>query len=149
MKKHSKKGKSGWLIGLTGAVIGIVLTLIAVHFWERSSTSESCAVCHVHPKAEENWKLSSHYNNPSGTKTDCVACHLPPKGTFAYFAAKSRMGIKDIWGYLTKKKDAIDWESKGELEHAVGIVYNKSCLTCHVNLFPAGVSDDGISAHLY
>ncbi|MBR4779666.1 MAG: SUMF1/EgtB/PvdO family nonheme iron enzyme [Bacteroidaceae bacterium] len=149
MKNRSKKGKRGWLIGLTGAVIGVVLTLVAVHFWDSSSSNESCAVCHVHPKAEENWKLSSHYNNPSGTKTDCAACHLPPKGTFAHFAAKTRMGIKDIWAYITKDKEKIDWDSKGELEHAVGIVYNKSCLVCHINLFPAGVSDDGISAHLY
>ena len=59
------------------------------------------------------------------------------------------MGVKDIWGYITKKSENIDWESKGELENAVKIVYNNSCKTCHVNLFPAGVSDDGISAHLY
>jgi len=149
MKKRSKKVKKGWLIGLCGAVAGVVLTLIAVHFWDRSSTNESCFVCHVHPKAEENWKLSSHYNNPSGTKTDCAACHLPPKNSFAHFAAKTRMGVKDIWGYITKKSENIDWESKGELENAVKIVYNNSCKTCHVNLFPAGVSDDGISAHLY
>ena len=149
MKKRSKKVKKGWLIGLCGAVAGVVLTLIAVHYWDRSSTNESCFVCHVHPKAEENWKLSSHYNNPSGTKTDCAACHLPPKNSFAHFAAKTRMGVKDIWGYITKKSENIDWESKGELENAVKIVYNNSCKTCHVNLFPAGVSDDGISAHLY
>lgn len=149
MKKRSKKVKRGWLVGFFGAVVGMALTLVAVHFWERSSTNESCALCHVHPKAEEDWKLSSHYNNPSGTKTDCAACHLPPKNTLAHFAAKTRMGVKDIWGYLTKKSENIDWESKGELEHAVRIVYNNSCKTCHVNLFPAGVSDDGISAHLY
>ncbi len=149
MKKRSKKIKKGWLFGLAGAFVGVVLTLVAVHFWDRSSTNESCAVCHVHPKAEESWKKSSHYNNPSGTKTDCAACHLPPKGTFAYVKAKARMGIKDTWSLITKKKENIDWESKSELEHAVKIVYNESCKACHVNLFPAGISDDGISAHLY
>jgi len=50
---------------------------------------------------------------------------------------------------MTKDTDKIDWEAKRELEHARKIVYNSSCEKCHVNLYPEGISDDGITAHLH
>ena len=144
------KGKNrGWIIGLCGVVAGVVVTLALTDVYHRSSSNETCFSCHVHPESDANWKLSVHYNNASGTKTDCEACHLPPRGSFARFKAKAHMGVRDVWAYLTKDKDGFDWDSKGELENAVKIVYNESCKECHVNLFPAGISDDGITSHLY
>jgi len=117
--------------------------------YRSTSTNESCMSCHFHADADAAWKQSVHYNNPSGTKTDCAACHLPPEGTARHFFVKTKMGVKDIWSYFTKNKEDIDWKYKGSLEHAVGIVYNESCMECHVNLLPDGISDDGIIAHLY
>ena len=81
--------------------------------------------------------------------TDCAACHLPPEGSFKHFTTKARMGTKDLWSYITKDKEDIDWESKKELEYATKLVFNQSCAACHVNLFPQGISDDGVAAHLY
>ena len=57
--------------------------------------------------------------------------------------------MKDLWSYVFKDKEKIDWESKGELENASRIVFNESCRECHVNLYPEGISDDGVTAHLY
>lgn len=87
--------------------------------------------------------------NSSGTKTDCAQCHLPPKGTFKYAYTKARMGIKDVWAHLTKDTESIDWSRKGELEYAQNIVFNESCKECHINLYPEGITDQGITAHLY
>lgn len=137
------------LFSLAGVVIGISLMLIFNSFWVKSSSNDSCISCHAHPESDASWKLSYHYNNASGTKTDCSACHLPEKGTFRYAKAKISMGIKDVWSYLTKDMESIDWSSKGELEYAQKIVYNESCKACHINLFPEGINDDGITAHLY
>jgi len=144
-----KKLRKNLLFCLLGLALGIVLALVGNYFYDRSSTNESCMACHFHPEAADSWKQSYHYNNPSGTKVDCVQCHLPPEGNFAHFKAKAKIGIKDVWSALTKKKEDIDWESKKELEHATRIVYNSSCLECHVNLYPTGISDEGIVAHLY
>jgi formylglycine-generating enzyme required for sulfatase activity len=144
-----KKLRRNLLFCLLGLALGIVLALVGNYFYDRSSTNESCMACHFHPEAADSWKQSYHYNNPSGTKVDCVQCHLPPEGNFAPFKAKAKIGIKDVWSALTKKKEDIDWESKKELEHATRIVYNSSCLECHVNLYPTGISDEGIVAHLY
>ena len=146
MGKHKKKYL---LAGLGGLVVGISLMVIFNSFWTRSSSNDSCMSCHAHPQSDASYKQSYHYLNGSGTKTDCAACHLPPKGTFRHAYAKARTGIKDLWSHLTKDAESIDWDRKGELEYASRIVYNESCKECHINLFPEGISDDGITAHLY
>ena len=63
--------------------------------------------------------------------------------------AKIATGTKDLWSYMTKNTEDVDWDSKGELEYAQTIVYNESCKACHVNIFPSGMSDEGVTAHLY
>ena len=146
MGKHKKKYL---LAGLGGLVVGISLMVIFNSFWTKSSSNDSCMSCHAHPQSDASYKQSYHYLNGSGTKTDCAACHLPPKGTFKHAYAKARTGIKDLWSHLTKDTETIDWDRKGELEYASRIVYNESCKECHINLFPEGISDDGITAHLY
>ena len=137
-----------FLVALAGLVLGVALMILLGSTMQKTSTNAYCMSCHVHTDADAAWKLSSHYNNPSGTKTDCIECHLPPKGQ-GYYAAKVRTGLKDVWAFHTKKKEDLDFESKKELDHAVTIVYNASCKECHVNLFPEGISDDGVIAHLY
>ncbi len=134
---------------------GIVLGLCV--FWSLSvaethtSTNAYCMSCHYHEDADRLWKQSSHYLNGSGVVTDCAACHLPPKeaGVARYYMAKLRMGAKDIWAKATRDKDSFDWEAKRQVEHAEKIVYNESCIQCHQDLYPEGISDDGVAAHLY
>ena len=116
---------------------------------EKTSTNDYCISCHVHTDADESWKQSVHHNNGSGTVTDCAACHLPPKGTLAHTTTKMRLGISHMWAYLVKDRENINWKKMGELAHAKGIVFNSSCEECHQNLFPDGITDEGITAHLY
>ena len=107
-------------------------------------------MCHVHPHAEDSWKLSKHVNNGSGVKTHCVACHLPPQNdTWNHYTAKAKLGLKDVWSFMTKDSADFDWNTKSELEHAVKYIPNESCKECHQNLFPEGINQDGITAHLY
>jgi formylglycine-generating enzyme required for sulfatase activity len=63
--------------------------------------------------------------------------------------AKANLGIKDVWSYLTKDSADFNWDVKSELEHAVKYIPNESCKECHRNLFPGGITDGGITAHLY
>ena len=146
---EKKNSRFRWM-PLTGALLaGIAIALVGNHYYEWSSTDEACMSCHFHPEATDSWKQAVHVNNRSGVKTGCAECHLPPEGTMQHFTAKARTGLKDVWSALTKKKEDIDFESKRELEYAQTIVYNESCKRCHANLFPQGLSDDGVSAHLY
>jgi len=136
-------------ITLAGAILGIGIAVGVGTLYEKTSTNEACMSCHYHNLADEAWRRSKHVMNGSGVTTDCAACHLPPKGTPAHFLAKTKVGIKDIWSYIVKDKNDIDWNIKKELEYAVNIVYNESCKECHTNLYPKDVSDDAITAHLY
>ncbi|WP_352423423.1 SUMF1/EgtB/PvdO family nonheme iron enzyme [Proteiniphilum sp.] len=145
-KLHQRKG----FFLLVGIFIGIVFVAALYQTSVYFSSNESCMMCHVHPHAEESWMLSSHVNNSSGVMVNCVDCHLPPKDdTWAHYTAKISLGVRDLWGYLTKDPAEIDWDRKSELEHAVKYIPNESCVKCHQNLFPQGISDDGITAHLY
>ena len=146
MGKHKK---NYLLSGLGGLVLGLSLMVAFNSFWVKSSSNDSCMSCHAHPESDASYKQSYHHMNSSGTKTDCAQCHLPPKGTFKYAYTKARMGIKDVWAHLTKDTESIDWSRKGELEYAQNIVFNESCKECHINLYPEGITDQGITAHLY
>lgn len=147
-RKNFFKGKT--FILLLGILIGAG---IIVSFYATSvyfSSDESCMQCHVHPHAEQSWKLSKHVNNGSGVKTHCVACHLPPQDqTWNHYSMKATTGMKHVWHYLTKDSADFNWETKSELENAVAYIPNESCKECHQNLFPEGITQDGITAHLY
>ena len=146
------EGKGKYLIiGLIGFIVGALLVAAFDTTMNKTSSNEYCMSCHTHEQADLDWKKSPHYLSHSGVMTDCAACHLPPKedGLMKYYAAKTRIGVRDLWVKMTKDSSEIDWESKRQLEHARKIVYNSSCERCHVNLFPEGISDDGITAHLH
>jgi formylglycine-generating enzyme len=135
-----------WLIFL-GICISIPLFYTGNKLLKMTSTDEYCMSCHIHPTADQSWKMSTHYNNKSGVIVSCSECHLPPKG-HGYFFAKAKHGIKDAYGFYFKDSTKIDWEKKKLLENAKGFVYEKSCLECHRNLFPVTLSVNGGNAHL-
>lgn len=147
-KKYNRKSKIFLLvIGIIfGAGVVMALYQTSVYF----STNESCAICHAHPHAHESWQLSSHVNNKSGVMTNCVDCHLPPQSdTWSHYTAKLKLGMRDVWSHMTKDTADIDWAAKSELENAIKYIPNESCKACHQNIFPEGISDDGITAHLH
>ena len=147
---EKKKNKKLIFLGVLAIVVAGFSLIIAFNWaWDKSSLNDSCMSCHYHTDADISWKQSMHYNSQSGTKTDCAACHLPPRGTMDYTKAKLSAGVKDVWSYLTKDKEDINWDAKGELEYARKIVFNESCEACHVNIYPEGISDEGVTAHLY
>ena len=147
--KNPFKGRRSylWLIAL-GVVGCIIIITVGNKTIEYTSTNDYCMSCHVHPHAEQSWKLSPHYNNRSGVVVNCVECHLPPKG-HGYLMAKAKHGFKDVYGVLFKDSADFDWEEKSKLEHAKDFVYNESCVKCHQNLFPLTLSPEGDDAHLY
>jgi formylglycine-generating enzyme required for sulfatase activity/nitrate/TMAO reductase-like tetraheme cytochrome c subunit len=146
----SNKNRRGLFLFI-GVFIGVVLFSALYQTTVYFSSNESCMMCHVHPHAEESWRMGKHGgNNNSGVMVNCVDCHLPPRdNTIAYYYAKAYHGLHHVWGYLTKDTESIDWERKRGVENAQHYVYNASCIACHQNMFPQGISDAGITAHLY
>jgi formylglycine-generating enzyme required for sulfatase activity len=136
-----------WFI-IVGLIIGLILLKSGKELVSYTSSDKYCTSCHIHPQADQSWKLSTHFNNPSGSIVHCADCHLPPEG-HGYLFAKSKHGIKDIYGYYFKDSAKINWQEKKLLENAKGFVYEKSCLECHQNLFPVKLSVNGGNAHLF
>jgi formylglycine-generating enzyme len=149
MKKFLTSLKiSGKLILIVGIGCGLILFFAGKKATEYTSTDEFCQKCHIHPHAETSWKLSTHYNNKRGIYVHCVDCHLPPEG-FPYMREKVKTGMHDVYAKIFHDPSKINWETKAQLEHAKKIVFKESCIHCHQNLFPVGLSEKGDKAHLY
>jgi sulfatase modifying factor 1 len=135
-----------WLI-CAGLVAGVIFVLAGNSVIHYTSSDVYCASCHVHPHAEQSWKLSKHYDNNAGIVIHCVECHLPPEGHGMLFA-KVKHGANDVYGKLFKDSSEFNWPAKRKLEAAKKFVYVESCLKCHQNLFPKTLTVDGENAHL-
>ncbi len=146
---NKKTSRATWLwLFLAGITISSVLIFSGKALVTYTSSDRYCISCHIHPHADQSWKLSTHYNNKSGTIVHCSQCHLPPEG-HGYLFAKAKHGLKDLYGYWFKDSADINWESKKLVENARKFVYEKSCNDCHENLFPVTLSVDGSNAHLF
>lgn len=146
--KPALTGKRIYFLVFTAGMVAILLTLFTgKKVYQYTSTDEYCMSCHVHPHAEQSWKLSSHYNNRTGVVVHCVECHLPPEG-HGQMMAKAKHGMKDLYGYLFKDSADFKWEQKRTVEAAKHFVYTESCVKCHQNLFPTTLSKEGDDAHL-
>ncbi|MDR2563669.1 MAG: SUMF1/EgtB/PvdO family nonheme iron enzyme [Prevotellaceae bacterium] len=135
---------------LVGFVAGILAMIGGNKVMDYTSSDKYCLSCHIHPHADQTWKLSSHYNNPSGMQVHCVDCHLPPESSpFKRTGIKIKTGLHDLWAFHTKDSASFDWERKKRLDYAPKIVFNESCEYCHSNIFTKGLSSEGAVAHLY
>jgi formylglycine-generating enzyme required for sulfatase activity/nitrate/TMAO reductase-like tetraheme cytochrome c subunit len=147
IKKIKEKSKNRKLMVVFGIAIGLAIIASVNTVSSYTSTDQYCMSCHIHPWAEQTWKLSPHHNNRTGVSVHCVECHLPPKGE-GYLFAKAKHGAKDVYGILFKDSADFDWAAKKTLENAKGFVYEQSCIKCHQNLFPVTLSVNGSNAHL-
>lgn len=131
----------------SGIIAGLIFMLAGSKVVKVTSTDEYCASCHVHPHAEQSWKLSKHYDNDAGVVVHCVECHLPPKGHGMLFA-KAKHGATDVYGLWFKDSSEYNWPAKRKLDKAKKFVYVESCVKCHQNLFPKTLTVEGENAHL-
>ncbi len=147
MAKVIKKRVS--LLIFIGFLIGLATTFLGHKAVKVTSTDKFCESCHVHPHSTTSWKRGTHYDNERGIVVHCVECHLPPSGDFHYLAEKAKTGARDVYGKLFKDIESLNWEEKSTLEFAKKHVYESSCIACHENLFPLGLSKEGEEAHLH
>ena len=147
-RRSSVNRKTKLWFFIFGIIACILLYIPGRKIIKTTSTDKYCMSCHIHPHADQSWKLSTHYNNSSGTIVHCAECHLPPED-HGYLFAKAKHGLKDLYGFYIKDSAKIDWQKKKLLENAKGFVYENSCLECHENLFPVTLSVNGGNAHLF
>jgi formylglycine-generating enzyme len=146
---EKKIQKKHFLLFITGGLSVVLFFVLFNKVVTYTSTNEFCMLCHAHPEADASWKLSLHHNNFSGFSTRCVDCHLPPEDkTFYFLTRKAYHGFHDLYVFVTKDIDEIDWEIKRTLEAAGKFVYEDGCKKCHTNLFPSTLDELGAESHL-
>ncbi|MFC1544878.1 SUMF1/EgtB/PvdO family nonheme iron enzyme [Gemmatimonadota bacterium] len=131
---------------LAGIVIGVVIVLVGFTGVKYTSSDSFCTACHVHPRADSTWTLSTHYKNESGVVVHCSECHLPPGGLY-HLSEKARMGLRDAFSTVFKDTDKIDWDERAALFNAHDYTYDSSCSRCHAELYSEGLSAKGTEAH--
>jgi sulfatase modifying factor 1 len=141
--------KKHFLLLIVGGLSAILFLALSQKTIEYTSTDEFCAVCHVHPHADATFLLSAHNSNRTGVSARCVDCHLPPEDQTAYFLTrKAYHGFHDLYVFMTKDMDDIDWEAKRTVEASKRFVYEDGCKKCHTNLFPSTLDALGAESHL-
>jgi formylglycine-generating enzyme len=146
--KTLSKGRTIVVFIIAGFFLCLLFVKSGKAVMHYTSSDKYCMSCHIHPMADASWKLSAHFNNRTGNIIHCSECHLPPEGQ-GYLFAKAKHGLKDVYGFYFRDSAKINWQEKKLLENAKGFVYEKSCLRCHQNLFPAKLSVNGGNAHLF
>jgi formylglycine-generating enzyme len=138
-----------YLLFFAGGLAVLIFLFVSKKTIDYTSTDEFCAACHAHPHAETSFLQSSHNSNRSGFSARCVDCHLPPEDQTVYFLTrKAYHGFHDLYYYLTRDMDEIDWEAKRSFEASQRFVYEDGCKKCHTNLFPSTLDALGAEAHL-
>ena len=143
-----KERQKGRILFWTGVFFAGLLISSGNWAVKKTSTDAFCASCHIHPQATQSWKRSTHVDNGRGIQVHCVECHLPPHGE-GYLVEKTKTGMRDVWGKLFKDPEKLDWEARSQVEYAKRHAYERSCVGCHRNNFPIGLTEDGREAHLY
>ncbi len=143
-----KRRKFSTWVFLLGVLATALIIFLGNKAVVKTSTNEFCAACHIHPHSTDTWKRSTHYDNQRGIHVNCVDCHLPPHGE-GYLVEKVKTGVRDVWGMLFKDPESFNWEAKSQIAHATGHTFETSCVHCHRNNFPLGLTEKGREAHLY
>ena len=118
------------------------------------SNAETCANSHVMDAAYENW-----YHAPHEKWTECVDCHLPHENVFAYYFAKGKTGMHDVYVFSTGQtpvliranEDTQKWVQSNCIRcHADAVEtimmgsqeFDRNCWECHRNVAhgPRGIS---------
>ncbi len=136
-----------WALWLGGGLLVLVLVVLA---WalvdtaiKETSHAAFCGSCHVMEPMVASYYDSAHGGqNPVGVQAECTDCHLPHDNALVAMAAKTRLGVHDLWVTWTQDEFAIDWQAKREERNEY--VFDSGCQQCHTDL---RLIDKGLSEH--
>lgn len=111
--------------------IPFVVTLIALAVFAyvteapamMGSAAEPCANCHVMDAAYENW-----FHAPHQGWAQCVDCHLPHENVLAYYFAKGKTGMHDVYVFTTGRTPELIRANEDTREWV-----QSNCIRCHTD----------------
>ena len=116
IKKHQNK----WKILGTGAVLGLIFTLLCAGAYHYMGTSSFCMTCHSMEGVGSQWKLSRH------KQFACIDCHLPTGNPLKRVLYKAHSGLNDLFHETTGNYPVFI-----RLSEKARLIASSNCLRCH------------------
>lgn len=123
------RGKRNWIIAGSAIVACIGLVWGGVKW---TSGTEFCLSCHEMRVHHAELALSSHARDADGKEIACAQCHIPNANVGRMLAAKTWMGLKDVWVHATEETNDLN---RAEMQIvARRFTDDHNCRKCHVDL---------------
>lgn len=139
--------KKVWIVGGLAAAV-FVLGVAGGVSW--TSRTAFCLSCHEMRVYHKELAMSSHAKDADGKEIGCSQCHIPNANLVRMLAAKSWMGVKDIW--IHNVDGGQDLDRKAMQAAARRFTDDANCRACHQDLMlnasqKGPISDYGKLAH--
>ena len=111
-----------FFVALLAAAIALGIFIFVTDAPAYAGTSAStCNNCHVMDAQYENWYHAGHAH-----VAVCVECHLPHQNLIAYYSAKARTGLHDVYYFSTGQTPEMI-RAKPETVQII----QANCIRCH------------------
>lgn len=128
--------KRFWFIG--GATIAACLAVV----WggvKITSGTQFCLSCHEMRVHHHELMLSAHAKDADGREIGCSQCHIPNANVGRMLAAKTWMGLKDVWIHASGQTDEMN---RAEMQLAARrFTDDHNCRVCHQDLMRNAKND--------
>ena len=128
---------------VAGAVVLVCLLGAGVGFVETQKSS-FCLSCHEMQPYQKELEASPHAKDAKGQAIGCTQCHVPGTNIVRMMAAKSYMGIKDLWVHYADAPVALNRAAMQPV--ARRFVDDANCRSCHEDLAKNAKNDGPVSA---
>lgn len=126
-------------------VVVVVLAGGALGLHATSSTS-FCVSCHEMRVHQQELALSPHAQDARGNPVACVDCHIPGSGVMRMAAAKTWLGVKDLWVHTANGGNVV-LDRRANQPGARRFVDDANCRACHEDLYRNAKNDAPVSVH--
>lgn len=129
-----------WIMAMGVAVVALGAGSYGV---KATSTTEFCLSCHEMKVYQKELEASPHAKDAKGNPIGCSQCHVPGSGIVRMVAAKTYLGVKDIWVHTTEEDVVLNRAAMQPM--ARRFVDDANCRACHQDLGRNAKNDGPVS----
>lgn len=134
-------GKRAWIIASATVLVCVGLVWGGVKV---TSGTGFCLSCHEMRVHHAELLLSAHAKDADGREIACSQCHIPNANVVRMLAAKTWMGLKDVWVHSTADTSNLN---RAEMQVvARRFTDDHNCRVCHMDLMRNARNDGPNSA---
>lgn len=124
-----KQTKRYWIFGGLAALGCAVLVATGVSW---TSSTSFCLSCHEMRVYHAEMALSAHAKDADGNEIGCSRCHIPNANVGRMLAAKTWLGLRDVWAHNVARGEALDRAAMQPV--ARRFTDDANCRSCHEDL---------------